>query len=172
MGCSFGVFFVSRSTKLYETGHCFAEFQSFREIENNTKIRKKCFELFRETCETMLRLVFRIFSFKFCAYSSIFCTFHSCIVPFIGISFILFKCRTFYSSFVPFFDRGARAFMIYLHSSILPCVLRSRPIVSLHPPSPLSTHTLRTLSPHTLTHTIKTHTYHTHSTHSLTPHTA
>ena len=37
---SFGFFFVSRSTKLYETGHCFAEFQSFREIEKNTKIQK------------------------------------------------------------------------------------------------------------------------------------
>ena len=42
-------FLVSRNTELYETGHCFAEFRSFREMEKNTKIRKKCFELFRET---------------------------------------------------------------------------------------------------------------------------
>ena len=45
------VFLVSRKTKLYETGHCFAE---FRKIEKNTKIRKyekKCLELFRETAK-------------------------------------------------------------------------------------------------------------------------
>ena len=33
----FGIFLVSRKTKLYETGHCFAKFRSFRETEKNTK---------------------------------------------------------------------------------------------------------------------------------------
>ena len=31
---SFVFFLVSRNTKLYETGHCFAEFRSFRKIRN------------------------------------------------------------------------------------------------------------------------------------------
>ena len=33
-------FLVSRNTKLYETGHCFAEFRSFRETGKNMKIQK------------------------------------------------------------------------------------------------------------------------------------
>ena len=47
---SFVFFQVSRKTKLYETGRCFAEFRSFRGTEKNTKIRKKGTEYF--VCET------------------------------------------------------------------------------------------------------------------------
>ena len=151
------VFLVSRKTKLYETGHCFAE---FRKIEKNTKIRKyeKVFRVVLRNCETMFRFVFRIFFFFYFA-------------PFIRVSYLLLEFRTFYSnvvtfysSFVPFFDRDARAFLKYLHSSILPCVLRSRPIVSLQttPSSLPSPHTLSTLSHHTHSHTPSPHTLTTH----------
>ena len=96
------------------------------------------FPVVSRNCETMFHLFFVYFLLNLKPSLRVF-------VPFIGISYILFKCRTFYSSFVPFFDRDARAFLKYLHSSILPCVQRSRPIVSLHPPSPLSSPTLSTL---------------------------
>ena len=60
---SFVFFLDSRNTKLHETGHCFAEFQSFRETEKNTKLRKKCFKLFCETSKPSFVSYLRIFSF-------------------------------------------------------------------------------------------------------------
>ena len=42
------IFLVSRNTKLYGSGSCFAEFRSFHETEEKKKIRKKCIELFCE----------------------------------------------------------------------------------------------------------------------------
>ena len=58
LGLTVSFFLVSRNTKLYETGHCFAEFRSFRETENNTKIRKKGFRVVSRNLETMFRFVF------------------------------------------------------------------------------------------------------------------
>ena len=54
-------FSISRNTKLFETGYCFAEFRSLRETEKNMKYEKKCFELFRETAKQRFVLHFRIF---------------------------------------------------------------------------------------------------------------
>ena len=61
---SFVFFQVSRKTKLYETGRCFAEFRSFRGTEKNTKIRKKSSELFRETAKLRNNVSF-VFSYFF-----------------------------------------------------------------------------------------------------------
>ena len=58
-------YLVSRNTKLYETGHCFAEFRSFRETGQNTKIRKKGFELFRETEKNVSFRSFAYFRINF-----------------------------------------------------------------------------------------------------------
>ena len=55
---SFVFFLDSRNTKLHETGHCFAEFQSFRETEKNTKLRKKVFQIVLRNFETKFRFVF------------------------------------------------------------------------------------------------------------------
>ena len=75
---SFVFFQVSRKTKLYETGRCFAEFRSFRGTEKIRKYEKRvpsCFAKLRN-CETMFRSYFRTFSFKFCTYSSSFVPFN------------------------------------------------------------------------------------------------
>ena len=69
---SFVFYLVSRNKKLSKTGHCFAEFRSFRKTEKNTKIGKMCFELFRETGKQCFVSYFRIFSFQFCIFSSSF----------------------------------------------------------------------------------------------------
>ena len=61
---SFVFFQVSRKTKLYETGRCFAEFRSFRGTEKNTKIRKKSSELLRETAKLRNNVSF-VFSYFF-----------------------------------------------------------------------------------------------------------
>ena len=55
---SFVFFLVSRNTKLYETGHRFAEFRSFRETDKNTKKRKKVFRVVSQNIETMFRFLF------------------------------------------------------------------------------------------------------------------
>ena len=90
-GCrvdSFVFLLVLWNTKLYETGHCFAEFRSFRKTEKNTKVRKKYFELFRETAKQSFVSHFRIFSFQFV---------HS-----LRNLWLLLEFRIFYSSFVLF----------------------------------------------------------------------
>ena len=55
---SFVFFQVSRKTKLYETGRCFAEFRSFRGTEKNTK---KEFRVVSRNCETAKQCFVRIF---------------------------------------------------------------------------------------------------------------
>ena len=79
---SFVFFLDSRNTKLHETGHCFAEFQSFRETEKKYKTTKKsvsnCFAKLRN------QVSFRIyvyFLFKFC-------TFYSSLIPFIQVVYL------------------------------------------------------------------------------------
>ena len=122
------------------------------------------FRIVSRNCETIFRFVSRIFSFKFCTYSSSFCYFHSSFVPFIGISYLLFKCRTFYSSFVAFFNRYARTFLKYLHSSILSScsAFPSRRTATPPPFSPLHTNLAYSLTTHT-----HTHNHHTHSPHTF-----
>ena len=75
----------SRNTKLYKTGHCFAEFPLFRETEKNTKIRKKCFELFSETEKIISFRCFAYFPLNF--------------LPSLRISYLFFEFRTFCLSF-------------------------------------------------------------------------
>ena len=55
---SFVVFLVSRDTKLYETGRCFAESRSFRETDKNTK---KVFRVVSRNCETVFHFVLYFF---------------------------------------------------------------------------------------------------------------
>ena len=86
---SFVFFFVSRNTKLYETGCCFAEFRSFRETEKSTKIRKKSVSSWKK-------------SFRFVV-SHIF----------IKILNLLFEFRIFYFCFVSFIR------VVYLFSSFI-----------------------------------------------------
>ena len=83
---SFVFFLVSRNTKLYETGHCFAEFRSFREIRN---------KMFRETEKTFRFVVSHIFIEILCLLFE-FRTFHSSLVPLIRFLYLLFKCCTFF----------------------------------------------------------------------------
>ena len=92
---SFVFFLVSQSTKLNETGHCFAE------LRKNTKIRIKCFELFAKLKKSFCFVVTHI-SNKILYLLFEFRTFYSSFVPFILVSFVLFEFRSFYSSCVPF----------------------------------------------------------------------
>ena len=136
---------------MYETGRCFAEFRSFRETEKNTKIRKKCFELFRETAKQCFVSYFRIFSFNF--------------VPSLRISSHRFDTPT--HSYPP-----SPSFTIththQTHSSHthLPHTLPTH-THNTHSLHKLTTHTQHTHSPHTLT----TYTHHIYSPHTLTTHT-
>ena len=61
-GFTVSYFLDSRNTKLYGTGHCFAEFLSFRETE---KIQKKYFELFPESEKTISFCSFVYFPLNF-----------------------------------------------------------------------------------------------------------
>ena len=115
----------------------------------NTKIRKKCFELFRETAK---QCFVSYFSYKFCTSSLSF-------LPFNLVSYLLCKLYLF-SSFIPFYPTPT--------PHLLPL-----PPLTTHTP-----HTHHILSPHTITiyphHTLITHTaqtHHTHSPHPLTTYT-
>ena len=61
-GFTVSYFLDSRNTKLYGTGHCFAEFLLFRETE---KIQKKYFELFPESEKTISFCSFVYFPLNF-----------------------------------------------------------------------------------------------------------
>ena len=82
---SFVFLFVSRNTKLYETGHWFAEFRSFHETEKIWKFWKKCFELFRE--------IERNVSFRSFVYLSL------NYIPRLWVFYFLFEFHTICSSF-------------------------------------------------------------------------
>ena len=89
---SFEFVLVLRNTKLYETGHCFAEFRLFRETEKIRKYEKKCFVLFRQIEKNVSFRSFAYFKLNF--------------LPTLRISNLLFEFRTLYSnsSCVPFFE--------------------------------------------------------------------
>ena len=70
--------------KLYETGHCFAEFRPFRDTEKIRKYEKKVFRVVSRNRETMFRFVF---SYNF-----------------VKILYFLFDFHNFYSSFVPLYQ--------------------------------------------------------------------
>ena len=82
---SFVFFFFSRNTKLYKTGHCFAGIRRFarlKKYENTKKRVSSCFvKQKKRNSHVFLQL----------------CTLSSSLLLF-------FEFRTFYSSFVPFFD--------------------------------------------------------------------
>ena len=71
---------ILRNTKLYETGHCFAKFRSFREIRN--KVFRVVFAKLKKTFHFV---VSHIFIEMLCLLFE-FCTFHSRFVPFIPFS--------------------------------------------------------------------------------------
>ena len=103
-------------------------------------------------CETVS---FRIFSFKFCTFSSSF-------VPFIRVSYLLFKlCTSFRVQyfFIPLLTPTSTPSSYLLSSSSH----------THQSPHTLTTHTHHTLITHT-NHTLTTHTHHTHSPYTLITH--
>ena len=150
------VFFLSfANTKLYETGHCFARFRSFRESEKNTKkafrvvSRNSVSSCFAKQCFVSY---FRTFSFKFCTFSS---------------SFVPSNRHTH-----PLLPPPPHSYT-FTHTYQLPHTLikhtHQTHSSNKHSPHTLTTHTHHSHSPHTLT----THTNHTHTltTNTLTTNT-
>ena len=96
-------FLDSRNTKLYGTGHCFAEFLSFRKTE---KIQKKYFELFPESEKTISFCSFVYFPLNF--------------VLSLWVSHLIFEFCTFHLIVYHFFELFTFLRNVYLSSSCIP----------------------------------------------------
>ena len=130
---------------------------------------KKVFRVVLQNCETVS---FRIFSFKFCTFSSSF-------VPFIRVSYLLFKLCTFFRVqyfFIPLLTPTSTPSSYLLsssshtHQSPHTCHIIAQSSHT-HLRHSLMTHTQHTYSPHTLTthnHPVTTHAFTTHPLHTLT----